>query len=369
MKRNLLIHGLLLLCALMSGNYLWASKVTLSATQIQAGIGLSNQYGPCKATDNKGNVWNAYAMKGTTAKSSYPQYESFIIKEKSSKGVFYYIQLPVLGNKINNITLTVSDISKPRGGGENTTTVYFSNSKSTAADGEGVVSGTDYYTITLDVSSLNLNTGYITANGRIRIWDISVTYDVPTVVPVAVSQYEWATFVYNEPLDFSSSGVNAYVVNGHEGNALTKEQVTQVAPNTPLLLSAASGNYNITVAESGTSYAGSNKLVAGEGEAISAEEGKTKYVLSVAYSKAVFKRIGSTSATVGTNKAYLQFDEEVSAPVFGFEEWAETTGLESVISDHCPETTARGYYNLAGQRVAQPVRGLYIVDGRKIVFP
>ena len=352
----------------MSGNYLWASEVTLSTTQIKAGTGSSKDYGPCKATDNKGNVWNAYAKKGTTANSSYPDFESFIIKKCTSSN-FYYIQLPVLGNKINNITLTVSDVSKPRTGGDNIITVYFSNSKSTAADGEGVVSGRGDKTITLNVSSLNLNTGYITANGDIRIWDIKVTYDVPTVVPVAVSQYEWATFVYNEPLDFSSSGVNAYVVNGHEGNALTKEQVTKVAPNTPLLLSAASGNYNITVAENGTSYAGSNKLVAGEGEAISAEEGKTKYVLSVADSKAVFKRIGSTSATVGTNKAYLQFDEEVSAPVFGFEEWAETTGLESVISDHCPETTARGYYNLAGQRVAQPVRGLYIVDGRKIVFP
>ncbi len=307
-------------------------------------------------------------MKGTITNSSYPEFESFIISICTSSD-FYYIQLPVLGNKINKITLTVSDKYKPRGGGDNTTTVYFSNSKSTAADGEGVVSGTGDKTITLDVSSLDLNTGYITASGPIRIWDISVTYDVPTVVPVAVSQYEWATFVYNEPLDFSSSGVNAYVVNGHEGNALTKEQVTQVAANTPLLLSAASGNYNITVAESGTSYAGSNKLVAGEGEAISAEEGKTKYVLSVAGSKAVFKRIGSTSATVGTSKAYLQFDEEVSAPVFGFEEWAETTGLDPVISNHCPESTVRGYYNLAGQRVAQPVRGLYIVDGRKIVFP
>lgn len=368
MKRNLLIHGLLLLCALMSGSYLWASEVTLSATQIQAGTGSSKSPGPCKATDNKGNVWNAYAMKGTTANSSYPEYESFIIKKCTSSN-FYYIQLPVLGNKINNITLTVSDVSMPRTGGNNTTTVYFSNSKSTAEDGKGVVSGTGYYTITLNVSSLNLNTGYITANGDIRIWDIKVTYDVPTVVPVAVSQYEWATFVYNEPLDFSGSEVNAYVVNGHEGNALVKDQVTRVAANTPLLLSAASGNYNITVAESGTSYAGSNKLVAGEGEAISAEEGKTKYVLSVADSKAVFKRIGSTSATVGTSKAYLQFDENVAAPVFGFEEWAETTGLDPVISNHCPESTVRGYYNLAGQRVAQPVRGLYIVDGRKIVFP
>lgn len=367
MKRNLLIHGLLLLCALMSSNYLWASEVTLSTTQIKAGTG-SSKSGPCKATDNKGNVWNAYAKKGPAANSSYPDYESFII-DISSEGVFYYIQLPVLGNKINKITLTVSDFYTSRIGGNNITTVYFSNSKSTAANGEGVVSGTGDKTITMDVSSLNLNTGYITASGQIRIWDIKVTYDVPTVVPVAVSQYEWATFVYNEPLDFSSSGVNAYVVNGHEGNALVKEQVTKVAANTPLLLSAASGNYNITVAESGTSYAGSNKLVAGEGEAISVEAGKTKYVLSVAGSKAVFKRIGATSATVGTNKAYLQFDEEVSAPVFGFEEWAETTGLESVISDHCPETTARGYYNLAGQRVAQPVRGLYIVDGRKIVFP
>jgi hypothetical protein len=42
----------------------------------------------------------------------------------------------------------------------------------------------------------------------------------------------------------------------------------------------------------------------------------------------------------------------------------EATGIEAVKT-----TKANGeYYNLAGQRVAQPTKGLYIVNGKKVVI-
>ena len=43
----------------------------------------------------------------------------------------------------------------------------------------------------------------------------------------------------------------------------------------------------------------------------------------------------------------------------------ETTGIESV--DKPQTTTNREVYNLAGQRVAQPTKGLYIVNGKKVL--
>ena len=43
----------------------------------------------------------------------------------------------------------------------------------------------------------------------------------------------------------------------------------------------------------------------------------------------------------------------------------DTTGISNISRN---ASTANQYYNLAGQRVAQPTKGLYIVDGKKVVI-
>jgi hypothetical protein len=40
------------------------------------------------------------------------------------------------------------------------------------------------------------------------------------------------------------------------------------------------------------------------------------------------------------------------------------TGINEV---NAPEAAANGYYNLAGQHVANPTKGLYIVNGKKVL--
>jgi hypothetical protein len=43
----------------------------------------------------------------------------------------------------------------------------------------------------------------------------------------------------------------------------------------------------------------------------------------------------------------------------------ETTGISSM--QNSQSTMHHEVYNLNGQRVAQPAKGLYIVDGRKVI--
>ena len=62
-------------------------------------------------------------------------------------------------------------------GGGNTATYYFSSSNSTSATGSGIVSGTGDSSVTLNTGSLNLNTGYITAGGGTRVWELKVFYE------------------------------------------------------------------------------------------------------------------------------------------------------------------------------------------------
>ena len=174
----------------------------------------------------------------------------------------------------------------------------------------------------------------------------------------------WATFVCNAPLDFTSvTGLKAYIVTGNSGSAITTTQMTGTVPaNTPLLLEGATTA--IPVAASSSTDVSANLLKAGTGAEVTKEDGKTKYVLSADGSTAVFKKINATAATVAAGKAYLEFSGDVPAPMLSM--GGETTGINAVNGEGF--TVNGEYFNLAGQRVAQPTKGLYIVNGRKVVI-
>ena len=71
---------------------------------------------------------------------------------------------------------------------------------------------------------------------------------------------------------------------------------------------------------------------------------------------------GGSGATINSFRAYLT--DVSGAREINFED--ETTGLTDVSSK---TSDGRGEcFNLAGQRVAQPTKGLYIVNGRKVVI-
>ena len=186
----------------------------------------------------------------------------------------------------------------------------------------------------------------------------------PTV-PVTISSYEWATFVNPCAVNFEGSGIKAYAVTGRNGSSLTlSSALTTVPGNTPLLLNASEGSCNIPVATS-ASAVGTNLLKKGTGVAISAVDGKTRYVLGVEGGKATFLKIDDVSATVPTNKAYLEFEGSVPAPVLTFD-GDESTGID-MVKDEGFKVNGE-FYNLNGQRVAQPTKGLYIVNGKKVVI-
>ena len=74
-----------------------------------------------------------------------------------------------------------------------------------------------------------------------------------------------------------------------------------------------------------------------------------------------FRRTHVNTIKITSFRAYLT--DPLSAPEFlPFE--GNTTGIESVKS-----VGSKGeFFNLAGQRVAQPAKGLYIVNGKKVIF-
>ena len=171
----------------------------------------------------------------------------------------------------------------------------------------------------------------------------------------------WSTFVCGAPLDFTSvTGLKAYIVTGHSGNAITTTQMTGTVPaNTPLLLEGATTA--IPVAASSSTDVSANLLKAGA--AISAEAGKTKYVLANNSGTATFMKVVS-DVTVPASKAYLEFNEEISAPALSLS-FGDVTGINEIQG---AALKVNGYYDLLGRKVANPTKGLYIVNGKKVVI-
>ena len=176
---------------------------------------------------------------------------------------------------------------------------------------------------------------------------------------------EKSTFVTTKALDFSkvSGDLKAYVATAASAGKVTLEEVGAVPAGTPLLLvGTAATEYTVPVATSASAPA-TNLFAAGDG--ITTFDGSTyDYIL---YSDGLFYQIGSGSVAVG--KAYLHCDSDPTATggarglTLDFGE-GETTGIKAIEN----AKTSNGIYNLNGQRVSQPTRGLYIMNGKKVII-
>lgn len=197
----------------------------------------------------------------------------------------------------------------------------------------------------------------------------SVTLSMGNYESVTIGSTGWATFSNASATDFTGLAgvVDAYQVTGNSGSAITKDVVTTAAAaGTGLLLNAAAGTYAIPLVASGTDLSATNKLKAVlTGETVSAAaSGFTNFVLAGGSGTAVFKSVtGNNTANVGAGKAYLQLAGSTFAPQLFFD--ADVTGIGAVKSINKEDGA---YYNLAGQRVAQPQKGLYIVNGKKVII-
>ena len=203
-----------------------------------------------------------------------------------------------------------------------------------------------------------------------RSW-IDILSEDYSALGITIPVINWSTYASDYALDFTTpiAGLTPYMVTGHTGNAITLSEVTTTVPaGTPLLLKGTAGNnYTIPVVTSSSTDVSSNKLQRGTGT-VSYEGGKTKYVLSASGTTPVFKKIvDGTPAPVPSNKAYLQFDEVISARELTFDFDSETTAISELTNTNLTNYTNE-YFNLAGQRVANPTKGLYIVNGKKVVI-
>ena len=75
-----------------------------------------------------------------------------------------------------------------------------------------------------------------------------------------------------------------------------------------------------------------------------------------------------SSVTVGANKAYVDISAITPSLARGVVDldFNEPTGIETVANSQEVNANSK-FFNLAGQRVAQPTKGLYIINGKKVL--
>lgn len=181
---------------------------------------------------------------------------------------------------------------------------------------------------------------------------------------VTITAAGWATLYTDKALDFSGvSGLTAYTAT-YDGTKVTLEKVENVPANTGVVLKGAANTYSIPVIASSTTAQGDLTGSTTAATAYNGVSGKDLYVLVINSGKAQFTRVGS--GEIAAKKAYLPIDQSIiGARMLNvvFDD-GDATGISNATAEMKAEDAI---FNLAGQRVAQPANGLYIVNGKKVI--
>ena len=170
------------------------------------------------------------------------------------------------------------------------------------------------------------------------------------------------------------SGAKCYTLSYTSGNDITATEITTTLPaHTPVLVVANEGSYTFNKTTAQDPSANPNLLMenyAANFVVPATTEDNTNYILSYKNTQLGFRTVDGITNKVQPYRAYLSVKYDAGAGArefFGIDFGdGETTGIADV---RCQMEEVRGeYFDLSGRRVAHPTKGLYIVNGKKVVI-
>ena len=173
----------------------------------------------------------------------------------------------------------------------------------------------------------------------------------------------YTTYVAPCDIEFPTDLSGYIVTEVNENNVITEEVLT--APKgTPVIVKAKDlGTYTLAKAEEVLDDVTANQLRASDG---TIKGGNNIYAMAVKSQGVGFYRVKDT-VTIPAGKAYLKWE---NAPISNAKEFipigGETTGITNIAGEE--NNGKKIYYNLNGMRVDNPQKGVYIVNGKKIIF-
>ena len=183
-----------------------------------------------------------------------------------------------------------------------------------------------------------------------------------TIPPLTktISEFGWATYAPEFAVSFRS-GTNAYIIEAADESIALLTQVTNVPAGTPVLLQGAAGTHTMDVVASSDTYVDDNCLHVSDGNAISGNiyvlakpnnDGDTTYPVGFYL---------WNGGTLNPGQIYLQLN-------YSARPFIALPGETSITSVNKNVNENQNVYDLQGRRVAQPTKGLYIVNGKKILI-
>ena len=206
------------------------------------------------------------------------------------------------------------------------------------------------------------------------VWVYYIKAEIVSM-PATVSALGYSTFSCDRALDLNkaSAGLTAYSASVSDGKVVLTKVTGTVAAKTGLLLAGTTGTIPVVV--SGTDISTTNLLKACvNGGTVTKSGTDDKYHYFLAGSTA--ENIGfynlATDTECGAGKAYLETTSPLATEgtggaraswVFQDEE-QETDGIQTAKAVTYNDNV---YYDLQGRKVAYPTKGLYIINGKKVV--
>ena len=198
----------------------------------------------------------------------------------------------------------------------------------------------------------------------------------PSTTSLTIGSTGSTTFSSTYNLDFSNvNGIKAYTATGYnsDNGELTLVRIKEAKAGTGLYVSGTPGTYTIPIISS-TAYNSLNMFVGvNEETTISTTDGSyTNYIYTKPTgNEAGFYKVTSDRA-IPAGKAYLQIPtawlneetaSEAKAVKLVFDD-GESTGIDEVNRVESKEDVI---YDLQGRRVKNPSKGIYIINGKKVV--
>ena len=148
-----------------------------------------------------------------------------------------------------------------------------------------------------------------------------------------------------------------------------------VPANTGVLVAGTAGEHNVVLSTGGTSKLGADNMLRATGTGINADAMRTAddgckfYRLTMHEGTQIGFFWGAEDGAafaVAANKAYLAVPNTEAGLVKGFR-FGENTDAISEIMRNGENAKMSAIYDLSGRRVVKPTKGLYIVNGKKVV--
>ena len=183
-------------------------------------------------------------------------------------------------------------------------------------------------------------------------------------ISIDITENLWASYSSTKALDFSNSGLTAYIATTSNGSSVHYEPVTYVPANTGIILNGTQGTH-VAVTIPSADAVGTNLLVStanAEHEVTAGEEGNI-YAFGMMGEQVGFVK-ALAGYTVAQGKSYLDLST-VGAKGIDFIglPGSETDGIDTI--HNAQFIMHNDAYNLAGQRVSKDYKGIVIVNGKK----